>query len=556
MRRNHICPGQWFVAVLLLAIGLSTYGCKDSVSVSEDVEVPLASLSITPGTLRPAFFRNTTSYVVDAPTSATSVTVTATPKDSTTTMLINGIPTLAGQGRSVTLGQPGSTTTITIVLEAPNGTETTYTVTVTRLLSSDNNLSALSVTPGSLDPPFDPDIEDYTVNVGVLVDSVTVSATKSDPNAVMSGSVSAGAGTASGQATIQLGGPGSSTPVSITVTAPNGTPKTYRITVNRLSNDDNLSALTVTPGTLSPAFASTTLTYIVNVATDVTEVIVTATKSDPNAVLFGSIADPGAGQATGQATIQLGGPGTVTPISITVTAPNGNSKTYTIMVNRAAPSSDNNLSALTVSPGTLDPAFASGTLLYTVNVATEVISVDVSATKSDPNAVMAIGSVTVPAGTASGSAPNIPLGAPGSDTPISIIVTAQNGVDSKTYTVTVHRAASDDNHLSALSLTGNTAFGTIPLDLMPSFDRNHLDYTVEVPISVIAVTVTATKSDPNAVLSGSVPDPGIGVATGQATIFFILLPRPQVSITVTAPDGGSQTYSVTVNKVPEPPPSP
>src|SRR5688572_22839311 len=135
MKRNRICTGQWFVAVLLLAIGLSTYGCSDSVSVSEDVDVPLSSLTVTPGTLRPAFFSNTTSYTVNAPTSADSVTVTATPKDSTTTMTINGIPTATGQGRSVLLGPPGSITSITIVLESLNGTESIYTVNVRRLLS-------------------------------------------------------------------------------------------------------------------------------------------------------------------------------------------------------------------------------------------------------------------------------------------------------------------------------------------------------------------------------------------------------------------------------------
>ena len=538
MRPNLTGPGQWFVAVLLLVFGLSVYGCSDSVSVSEDVRVPLASLVITPGTLQPGFFSNTTSYKVNAPTSADSVTVTATPRGSTVEMTINGAVTTAGQGRTISLGTPGSITTITIVLfSQATGDETTYTINVTRLLSSDNNLSALGVTPGNLNPPFDPDIEDYTVNVGVLVDSVTVSATKSDPNAVMSGSVSAGAGTASGQATIQLGGPGSSTAVSITVTAPNGTPKTYRITVNRLSNDDNLSVLTVTPGPLSPAFVSTTLAYTVDVATGITEVTVTATKSDPNAVLSGSIADPGAGQATGQAIIPLGGPGTATPVTITVTAPNGNSKTYSITVNRAAPSSDNNLSVLTVSPGTLDPAFASGTLIYIVNVTTNVEEVTVSATKSDPDAVMS-GDVTAGTGIAAGQA-TIPLDGPGTSKVVSITVTAPSG-SSKIYEITVNRAApSSDNNLSALTVTEGP--------LVPDFAPNTTSYTLDVTPGVDNVTVFATKSDPNAVMLGDLTA-GTGVATGEATFqLFPLIPR-SVSITVTAPNGDSKTYSIIITR--------
>ena len=536
MKRNRICTGQWFVAVLFLAIGLSTYGCSDSVSVSEDVDVPLSSLTVTPGSLRPAFFSNTTSYTVNAPTSADSVTVTATPKDSTTTMTINGIPTATGQGRSVLLGPPGSITSITIVLESLNGTESTYTVNVTRLLSSDNNLSALDVTPGNLNPPFDPDIEDYTANVGVLVDSVTVSATKSDPNASMRiGSVTVPPGTASGQATISLGAPGTPTPVSIEVTAPNGSKKSYAITVNRLSDDNNLSALTVTPGALSPAFASNTLNYTADVGTGVTAVTVVATKSNPNAVLSGSIADPGAGQATGQATIPLGGPGTATPVTITVTAPNGNSKTYNITVNRAA-SSDNNLSALTVTSGALSPPFASNTLDYIVNVATDVTEVTVTATKSDPNAVLS-GSIADPgAGQATGQA-TIPLGGPGTATPVSITVTAPSGAF-KTYSITVNRLSSDNN-LSALTVT--------PGSLFPDFASSTTTYTVDVPFSVDSVTVSATKADPNAVMSGDVTA-GTGVATGEATFSLVPLFPRTVSITVTATNGESKTYAITITR--------
>ncbi|TKB93432.1 MAG: cadherin-like beta sandwich domain-containing protein [Nitrospira sp.] len=434
MKRNLIFRGQWLVTTLILAISLGAYGCADTASVSEDVAAPLASLTVTPGTLQPGFLANTTNYAVNAPTSATSVTVTAVPKDNTAIVTIDGVVT---SQRSVTLGGPGSTKIILIVVEALNGLETTYTVTVTRLLSSDNNLSALTVTQGALNPsPFNADTLDYTVDVATNVTSVTVTATKSDPNAVMTGSLTAGAGVATGQATIALGGPGTATPVTITVTAPNGSAKTYNITVNRLSNDNNLSALSVTPGSLDPTFAASTLLYMVNVATDVTEVTVTATKSDPNAVLSGSVADPGAGQATGQATIPLNGAGTPTSISITVTAPSGASQTYTVTVNRAAPSSDANLAALTVTGGPLVPDFAPGTTTYTVDVPFSVDSVTVSATKSDPNAVMS-GDVTAGTGVPTGQAtfPLIPL----FPRTVSITVTAPNG-NSMIYSVTIIRA--------------------------------------------------------------------------------------------------------------------
>ncbi len=434
MKRNLIFIGQWLVTALFLVIGLSSYGCADTASVSEDVAAPLSNLTVTPGTLQPGFLANTTNYAVNAPTSATSVTVTAVPKDNTATVTINGIVTAAGQGRSVALGSPGSTTTILIVVETLNGLETTYTVTVTRLLSSDNNLSTLTVTPGSLAPAFTSSTLDYTVNVATIITNVTVSATKSDPNAVISGDVSS-----QGQATIQLDGPGTSKVISVIVTAPNGDSKTYRITVNRAapSSNNNLSALSVTPGSLVPAFAANTLSYTVNVATTVTSVNVSATKADADAVMSGDVT-AGAGIATGQATIPLDGPGTSKVVSITVTAPSGASQTYTVTVNRAAPSSDANLAALTVTGGPLVPDFAPNTTIYTLDVPFSVDSVTVSATKSDPNAVMS-GDLTAGSGVPTGQA-TFPLILLFPKT-VSITVTAPNG-DSKIYSVTITRALS------------------------------------------------------------------------------------------------------------------
>ncbi|MDK2744966.1 MAG: cadherin-like beta sandwich domain-containing protein [Nitrospira sp. BO4] len=524
MKQTVTAICQYLAATLFVALCLSAFGCSDTASVSDEPQVPLSSLGVTPGKLQPAFSSNVTSYTFRVSAATASVTVTARPKDSKATITINGNLTSAGQGRIVTLGPPGSTTTISINLTTQTGGETTYSVDVIRPLSSDNNLSALTVTPGPLAPAFDPATLNYTVNVATSVTQVSVSATKSDPIAVMSGSVTAGAGVATGQATIPLDAPGTSKQVSITVTAPNGAAKTYTITVNRLSGDNNLSALTITPGALDPAFAPATLNYSVDVATNVTAVTVTATKSDPNAVLSGDVPNQG------QATIPLDGPGTSKLVSITVTAPNGNSKTYTVTVNRAAPSSDNNLSALTITPSNLDPTFASSTLNYMVDVATNVTAVTVTATKSDPNAVL------------SGDVPNqgqatIPLDGPGTSKLVSIIVTAPNG-NSKTYAVTVNRAAlASDNNLSALTVTPGT--------LVPDFAQSTTTYSVEVPLSVDNVIVSATKSDPNAVMSGDVTA-GAGVATGQQSFLLVPLLPVTVSITVTAPNGDSKLYSVVI----------
>ena len=515
-----------WVALCLVVLCVTPYGCKDSASVSDKPDVPLASLSVTPATLLPAFSSETTSYTAQAPTTATSVTVTATPQDSTVTVSIDGT---IGTQRSIALDQPGSTKTIPIVLTTQTGTDSTYSVRVTRLLSGDNNLKTLTVTPGSLSPLFDPTKPDYTLDVATNISTATIAAAKSDPEAILSGDVSN-----EGRATIQLDGPGTQKIVSITVTAPNQTRKTYRITIRRAaSGNNNLSALRVQVGTadqtLSPGFTSGAINYRVDVGTTVTSITITATKADPLAVISGGVPNEG------QATIPLDGPGTSKVVLITVTAQDATtSKTYRITVNRAA-SSNNNLSALSITPGPLEPLFAANTLDYTVNVAHTISAVVISATKEDPNAVI------------SGSVPNegqatIPLDGPGTSKVVLITVTAQDATTSKTYRVTVNRRASNDSSLSALTVSAGT--------LDPPFASNILNYTVQVGLLVGSVTITATKTDPNAIMSSLGSSiAAAGTSIGQVTVSPALGVGTTVDLTLIAQDGINRTeYKITVTR--------
>ncbi|MDH4368565.1 MAG: cadherin-like beta sandwich domain-containing protein [Nitrospira sp.] len=504
----------------------------------------LQSLSVSPGTLTPTFDANLLSYTVDVANNVGNVMVTPTLQDPVATVTVDGQPVVSGQAQSVSLNGAGSITLINIVVTAQNGTEKTYLITVSRGISSNANLQNLIISPGTLSPPFSAGTVGYTVNVASNMASVMVTPTLQDASATMTVN---GTPTNSGQArTILLNASGavpSNTFINIIVTAENQvSQKNYVVVVIRAAlGDNNLSTLTVTPGSLIPSFAPNTTDYAANVATNVTEVTISATKAIPNAVmLIGSVTVP-AGTASGQETFPLNGPGTQTTISISVTAPNGGvPKTYSIVVTRAA-SSNNNLSALSVTSGALNPIFDENTTSYTVNVTTDITEVTVSATKADPNAVMLIGSVTVPAGTASGQE-TFPLNGPGTQTLLSIDVTAQSGGAPRTYTVTIIRAASSNNNLSALSVTSGA--------LNPIFDENTTSYTVNVTTDVTEVTVSATKADPNAVmLIGSVTVPA-GTASGQET-FPLNGPGTQtlLSIDVTAQSGGApKTYSITVDR--------
>jgi Cadherin-like beta sandwich domain len=280
-------------------------------------------------------------------------------------------------------------------------------------------------------PAFSASVLNYTVTVASGVTSVNVSATKSDPNAVMSGSVTAGAGVATGQATISLNGPGNSTPITIVVEAPNGNEKTYTVIVNRaaLGGNNNLQTLTVTSGSLVPAFIASTTSYTVAVASGVDSVTVAATAQDAGATV--SINN----QTTTSLLVPLGAAGSSTPISIEVTAPNGNPKTYTVTVNRAAIvlSENNNLSALDVSAGALIETFDAGTTSYTVTAPNTTTDTTVTATVADPTATL-----TINGSAATSGVPSASIALAVGPNSIPIVVTAEN-LSTKTYTVTITR---------------------------------------------------------------------------------------------------------------------
>lgn len=87
-------------------------------------------------------------------------------------------------------------------------------------VSSNANLSSLKVSAGSLSPSFSPSRTSYTVNVGEDVKVCTISATPQDSAATVS---------VGGSKNLSVG----KNVRTVTVTAENGTTKTYTITINR-----------------------------------------------------------------------------------------------------------------------------------------------------------------------------------------------------------------------------------------------------------------------------------------------------------------------------------
>ncbi len=333
------------IPIVVTAQNSSTKRYTVTVSRGVSSNSNLQSLTISPGTLTPTFNANraSTSYTVNVASTVTSVTVTPRLQDATASMTVNGQATNSGQSRTVTLNGAGSNTIINIIATAQNGTSKPYSVNVNRAaLGGNNDLRGLTVSPGQLAPAFSANTTRYAVSVDSDVTSITVTATLQDTNATMA---IGGQGTRSGQGrNVGLGVPGSSTDITIVVTAPNSSQMVYTITVNKAlpSSNNNLRALSVRAGTaaqtLSPTFASSTTNYTVNVGSAVTNATITATLQDTD----GSMTINGQGTSSGVASapITLGAPGSSTDIPIVVTAPNGDSKPYTITVKKRPPAPD------------------------------------------------------------------------------------------------------------------------------------------------------------------------------------------------------------------------
>ena len=533
--RDFKPAGNMLWAVLcFFAATVGFNGCSDTSKVSGppplSPDALLSTLTVIPGTLQPAFSSDVANYTVDVLNTVTSVTVTATPQNANASMKINGQATTPGQTRTITLGVPGSSTPIPIVVTAQSGSQNTYIVTVTRAaLASNNSLQSLTVAPGPLAPAFNPSTTSYTVDVASGVAAVTVTAQAQDAGATVS--INGGPATNSSSQSVPLGASGSNTNISIVVEAANGNLRTYLVTVNRaaLGGNNLLQSLTVSSGSLSPGFTANTTSYAVAVASGVGSVTVTAQAQDAGATV--SID----GQTTTSLLVTLNVPGQSTLVTIVVTAPNLTQKTYSIFVNRAALGGDNNLQSLAVSSGTLAPAFLASTTSYTVAVASGVGSVTVTAQAQDAGATVRIeGSTT--------TSLLVTLGAAGSSTPITIVVTAPN-LTQKTYTVLVNRAAiilSGNNNLSALDVSAGA--------LIETFDAGTTIYTVTAPNTTTDTTVTATVADPTATLTIN----GSPATSGAPSVSIPLVggTNSPISVVVTAENSAIKTYTTTITVEP------
>lgn len=236
------------------------------------------------------------------------------------------------------------------------------TISITNPPSSNNNLSSLSVSNGNIN--FNKNNTNYSISVDSNVSSITISATSEDSGASISGT---------GNKNLNYG----NNKFDIIVTAPSGAKKTYTININRKdirSGNNKLSSLSVNGGTLNPKFNSNTESYSISVPYSISSLTINAKAEDAKAKVTISNNNLVAEETTA--------------VKVIVTAENGSTKTYTINATRGKDpnkvlSTNNYLSNLTVSTGTLSPSFNKEQENYIVYLPYEIDSIKINTQVED-----------------------------------------------------------------------------------------------------------------------------------------------------------------------------
>ncbi|UKS24085.1 cadherin-like beta sandwich domain-containing protein [Paenibacillus sp. HWE-109] len=355
--------------------------------------------------------------------------------------------------------------------------------------SGDATLTDLKLNGVSLSG-FAPDKFDYAMSVPYETTATTVTYTAGSPAATVA---------VNGGGNLVVG----NNPVTVTVTAQDGTTRVYSISVTRqtqaLSSDASLVDLGVN-GTTVHGFATDKLSYALSVPYETTVTTVTYTAASPSATVA----------VNGGENLVVGN----NAITVTVTAQDGTTKIYSIAVTRQTQSlsSDASLVDLRVN-GTTVNGFASDKLGYALLVPYETTVTTVTYTAASSAATVAVH-----------GGENLVVG----NNAITVTVTAQDGT-TKIYSIAVTRqtqALSSDASLVDLRVNGTTVNG---------FASDKLGYALLVPYvtTVTKVTYTAASLFATVAVNG-----GENLVVGN---------NP-VTVTVTAQDGTTKVYSIAVTR--------
>lgn len=448
-----------------------------TVQIYRNYNLDLKDIISDIGTISPNFDKDTLKYSITLPNEEKEITFIALKESSEVKVTGNGEYTLATGDNE-----------INFVVTAPDNKTKTYTVVVTRGASDNNYIESLVVHEGSISPNFDKETTSYEVNVRNTLTSVGLDITLEDDSATYE---------VIGNENLQSG----NNIVTVRVTAENGDTRDYIINVvlqeaSEFSN--RLLDITITNGKLTPDFDPDINYYAATVANSIKETTIEVIKENVDATVEG----------VGKVSLDEGR----NVFQIPVTSKDGIVNTYTLMIYRNG-TNDATLSSLVVKNQNYSPIFNKLEENYQLSVGSEVTSLEIEATPSDPSSTVEVrGNKNITTGV------NI----------ISILVTAPDGTTTKTYTITVTKGLSTNNYLSSLKVNGYT--------YTPTFDKtNPGPYVVNL------------GSDINSVVIEALPEVDATTVTGTGK-YDLVSGQNLFQIQSTSESGDIRVYTVIINK--------
>ena len=387
------------------------------------VSALLKKLEVKDYSIQPKFDMNTKSYSVTVNNEITSLDLIIETLDD------NATYTITGNSDFIV----GNNKVIIHVLSSDGVTTEDYVINVNRQIYSNNFLSYILPSKGTLSPSFEKETMNYKITVEDTVDSIYIDAEAEDSNSTVEGV---------GTYSLNKG----ENVVNLKVTSALGITRIYTITIIRSKNNNtNLSKLEVKNGSnivsITPIFNKDTLEYNADVEEGTSRLQIIAEPQESTSTVTG----------TGYVTVSAG----ENTYNIIVKAEDGSTKTYVLKVNRPK-SSNNYLTDLIPSVGTLSPNFSYDETNYTVTVgnADALLSFEVN-TENRYATVSGIEEQIIPDG----------------ESTRNVVVTAEDGT-TRTYTITVIKNRTDDARLKSLQVSGYT--------LEETFNEDKFTYTLNV----------------------------------------------------------------------------
>ncbi len=441
---------------------------------------------------------------------------TITPSLPTGLLLNSGTGTISGEPNAI---NPSTAYTIA-------ATNTAGVASATLSIQVNGLLSNLIANSGTLSPSFSPGTLSYTIIVPNSTGSINVTPTTSigGPTISINGA-SVNSGVASADLPLTVG----KNSITILVTSPDGTfSQSYTVVVTRISSNANLTSLALNNGTVAPPFDPNNHNYSASVDNSVSTISVIPTTADVTATVTVNGIIVSSGTASPGIPLNVGN----NTISTVVTAQDGTTtQTYSVTVTRL--SNNANLASLLLSKGTVTPAISVPSPTYSASVNTGVTSITVTPATIDPNATITVNGVSVASNTASAQISLVT----GTNNTIVIVVTAQDGVTTKSYTIAVTRALSSNANLFSLKCSCGA--------LTPGPAGTN-SYSANANSWITTVTLTPQTVDDNASIQIN------GTAVADKTVsgpIPIAVGDNIITIAITAQDGiTTQTYTLKVTR--------